>query len=95
MISNVFKVMGNSFQTLGIATEKACLPKLSLVLRTIHCCKMDDLSCIRIFERSRTLSKYSGSKLWSHFFCGSYSHFVLNMEADCSGRLMYNLCVLL
>ena len=28
IVSDVFKVMGSSFQTLGAATEKACLPKL-------------------------------------------------------------------
>ena len=31
IVSDVFKVMGSSFQTLGTATEKACLPKLSFV----------------------------------------------------------------
>ena len=44
MASDVFKVMGSSFQTLGAATEKARLPKLSLVLGTISCCEMDDLN---------------------------------------------------
>ena len=29
IVSDVFKVMGSSFQTLGAATEKACFPKLS------------------------------------------------------------------
>ena len=32
IVSDVFKVMVSSFQTLGAATEKACLPKLSFVL---------------------------------------------------------------
>ena len=41
----------SSFQTLGEATEKARLPKLSLVLGTLNCYEMDDLSCIWIFER--------------------------------------------
>ena len=35
--SDVFKVMGSSFQTLDAATEKASLPKLSFVLGTISC----------------------------------------------------------
>ena len=42
--SNVFKGVGSSFQIPGTATEKACLPKLSLVLGKIRCCEMDDLS---------------------------------------------------
>ena len=33
---DVFKVMGSSFQILGAVTEKKRLPKLSLVLGTIH-----------------------------------------------------------
>ena len=32
IVSGVFKVMVSSFQTLGAATEKERLPKLSLVL---------------------------------------------------------------
>ena len=43
IVSDVFKVMGSSFQTLGAATEKAHL--LSLVLGRISCCEMDNLSC--------------------------------------------------
>ena len=46
-----FKVMGSSPQTLGAVTEKAHLCKLSLVLGTISCCEMDDLSCLGIFNR--------------------------------------------
>ena len=42
IVSDVFKVMGSSFQTLGAATEKAHLSKLCLVLGTISC-EMDDL----------------------------------------------------
>ena len=41
--------MGSSFQTLGVVTEKAQLPRLSLVLGTISC-EMDYLSCIGIRE---------------------------------------------
>ena len=56
IVSDVFKVIGSSFQTLGAATEKAYLPKLSLVLGTISC-EIDDLSCLGIFERCRRLAK--------------------------------------
>ena len=56
IVSDVFKVMGNSFQTLGAATEKARLPKLSFVLGTISC-EIDDLSCLEIFERCGRLAK--------------------------------------
>ena len=41
IVSDVFKVIGSSFQTLGAATEKACLPKLSFVLSTISCPEND------------------------------------------------------
>ena len=44
-------MIGSSFQTLGAATEKARLPKLSFVLGTISYCEVDDLSCLGIFER--------------------------------------------
>ena len=37
IVSDVFKVIGSSFRTLGAATEKARLPKLSFVLGTISC----------------------------------------------------------
>ena len=56
IVSDVFKVIGSSFQTLGAATEKARLPKLSFVLGTISC-ELDDLSCLGIFERCRRLAK--------------------------------------
>ena len=48
IVLNVFKVMGSSFQTLGAATEKARLPKLSFVLDTIKCCKIYYLNCLEI-----------------------------------------------
>ena len=57
IVSDVFKVIGSSFQTLGAATEKVRLPKLSFVLGTISCCEVDDLSCLGIFERCRRLAK--------------------------------------
>ena len=49
IVSDVFKVIGSSFQTLGASTEKARLPKLRFVLGTISCCEIDDLSCL-VFE---------------------------------------------
>ena len=57
IVSDVLKIMVCSFQTLSAATEKARLPKLNLVLGTISCCEMDDLSCVGIFERCRRLAK--------------------------------------
>ena len=56
IVSDVFKVMGISFHTLGTVTEKARLPKLRFVLGTISCCEIDDLSCLGIFERCRRLA---------------------------------------
>ena len=56
IVSDIFKVMGSSFQTLGAATEKARLLKLSSFLGTISC-ETDDLSCLGIFERCRRLAK--------------------------------------
>ena len=53
IVSDAFKVMGCSFQTLGAATEKPRLPKFSFVVSIITCCEMDDLSGIAIFERSK------------------------------------------
>ena len=49
--------MWSSFQTLGAATEKACLPKLSFALDTISYCEIDDLNRLGIFERCRRLAK--------------------------------------
>ena len=40
-VSDVFKVKGSSFKTLGAATEKARLPKFSFVLGIISCCEQD------------------------------------------------------
>ena len=57
IVSDVFKVMGNSFQTLGAATEKARLPKLSFVLCILSSCEIDDLSCLGICERYRRQAK--------------------------------------
>ena len=51
IVSDVFKVIWSSFQTLGAATEKARLPKLNFVLGAISYCEIDDLRCLGIFER--------------------------------------------
>ena len=59
IVSDVSKVMVSSIRTLGAATKKAHLPKLSFVLGTISC-EIDDLSCLGIFERCRRLAMYGG-----------------------------------
>ena len=64
IVSDVFKVMGSSFQTLGAATEKACLPKLSFVLGTISCCEIDDLSCLGIFVCNSGQLKINSIRNW-------------------------------
>ena len=43
-LSQDFNVVGSSIQMMGAATEKACLPRLSLVLGIERCCEVDDLS---------------------------------------------------
>ena len=53
IVSDVFKVIGSSFQTLGAATEEARLPKLSFVAIISE---IDDSSCLGIFERCRRLA---------------------------------------
>ena len=76
IVSDVFKVMGSSFQTLGAATEKACLPKLSFVLGTIICWqKLKSLS--KTTSRLRTVfdgnvslpSSLTGKWLMTLFRC--------------------------
>ena len=44
--SQYFNVVGSSFQMMGAATEKARLPRFSLVLGIESCCEVDDLSCL-------------------------------------------------
>ena len=56
IVSDVFKVIGSSFQTLDATTDKACLPKLSFVLGTISC-EIYDMSCLGIFEKCGRLAK--------------------------------------
>ena len=44
-LSQDFKVVGSSFQMMGAATEKARLPRFSLVLGIESCCEVDDVMC--------------------------------------------------
>ena len=39
---------------MGAATEKARLPRFSLVLGMESCCEVDDLSCLGPLEKCRT-----------------------------------------
>ena len=40
------------------ATEKACLPRFSLVLGIESCCEIDDdLSCLGMLEKCRRLAR--------------------------------------
>ena len=40
----------------GMATEKACKPRFSLVLGQESCCEGDDLSCLGMFDRCNATS---------------------------------------
>ena len=40
---------------MGAATEKARLPRFSLVLGIESCCEVDDLSCLGTLEKCRRL----------------------------------------
>ena len=60
IVSDVLKVIGSSFQTLGAATEIARLPKLSFVLCTISLCEIDDLSCLGIYINHNSVSLQQG-----------------------------------
>ena len=42
---------------MGAATEKARLPRFSLVLGIESCCEVDDLSCLGMLEKCRRLSQ--------------------------------------
>ena len=52
--------IGSSFQVIGAATEKACLPIFSLVLRTKSCLEADDLRVLEISEKCSRLTKCVG-----------------------------------
>ena len=49
--------MGSLFQTVGVATYKTGLSKLSLVLGTISYCGIYYRRCLGIFEKCRRLAK--------------------------------------
>ena len=42
---------------MGAATEKACLPRFSLVLGIESCCEVDDLSFLGMLEKCRRLAR--------------------------------------
>ena len=42
---------------MGAATEKARLPRFSLVLGIEGCCEVDDLSCLGMLETCRRLAR--------------------------------------
>ena len=42
------------------ATEKACLPRFSLVVGIDSCCGVDDLSCLGMLEKCRRLARQGG-----------------------------------
>ena len=42
---------------MGAATEKARLPRFSLVLEIESCCVVDDLSCLAMLEKCRRLAR--------------------------------------
>ena len=56
-LSQDFKVVGSSFQMMGAATEKARLPRFSLVVGIESCCEVDDLSCLGTLEKCRRLAR--------------------------------------
>ena len=56
-LSQDFNVFESSFQMMGAATEKARLPRFSLVLGIESCCEVDDLSCLGMLEKCRRLGR--------------------------------------
>ena len=44
-------------QMMGAATEKAHLPRFSLVLAIESCCEVDDLSCLGMLEKCKRLAR--------------------------------------
>ena len=62
---------------MGAATEKARLPRFSLVLGIESCCEVDDLNCLGMLKTCRRLidllSKYAARNISSvPFFSGYY-----------------------
>ena len=56
-LSQDFNVVGNSFQMIGAATEKARLPRFSFVLGIESCWEVDDRSCLGMLEKCRRLAR--------------------------------------
>ena len=56
-------MVGNSFQIIGAATEKARLPRFSFVLGIESCWEVDDRSCLGMLEKYRRLARYSTGAL--------------------------------
>ena len=63
-LSQDFKVVGSSFQMMGAATEKARLPRFSLVLGIESCCEVDDLSCLGTLEKCRRLARIRNQEMF-------------------------------
>ena len=57
-------MVGNSFQMIGAATEKARLPRFSFVLGIESCCEVDDRSCLSIIERVPETPIIQGCSKW-------------------------------
>ena len=53
-------VVGSSFRIMGAATEKARLPRFSLVLGIESCCEVDDLSCLGMLDKCNSLTQGPG-----------------------------------
>ena len=56
-LSQYFNVVGSPFQMMGAETEKARLPRFSLVLGIESFCEVDDLSCLGMLEKCRRLAR--------------------------------------
>ena len=56
-LSQDFNVVGNSFQMIGAATEKARLPRFIFVLGIESCWEVDDRSCLGMLEKVQETSQ--------------------------------------
>ncbi len=56
-LSQDFNVVGSSFQRMGAATEKARLPRFSLIMGIESCFEVDVLSCLGMLEKCRRLAR--------------------------------------
>ena len=57
---------------MGAATEKARLPRFSLVLGIESCCEVDDLSCLGMLENCRRLSQVRSLNMCQRALCKTY-----------------------